>query len=78
MTADHPRVMPGTTHRNGMPPSVDYVYKGSGYDQLASPAQIAAVNRARVRARRAADGRCEQCGYLPGSIGCQAECGGAQ
>ena len=34
MTAPNVRPVPGTTPRNGLPPSRDYVYRGLGYDQL--------------------------------------------
>ena len=74
MSAAAARTMPGTTHRNGMPPPGGYSYRG---DNTESPQVIAARNRQQLRAARTRDGRCPGCGYKPGTVGHQVTCGGA-
>jgi hypothetical protein len=74
--SDTLRVMPGTTYRNGMPASGGYVWRGTR-DAEAAPTEIVRRTRQRLRAQRRADGRCPDCGYLPGTHSHEIICGGA-
>lgn len=73
--SDTLRSMPGTTYRNGMPPSGGYVYRGSGQDIL-TPGQIVRRVRQQITATRIKDGRCPDCGYQPTASGHKTACGG--
>jgi hypothetical protein len=85
----HRAHLPGSTARNGLPPSRDYTYQGTGKDRgpNLSAEQLAPYQGGYEQwlpqfahgARRARTGdACPGCGYKSGGRNCQVICGGAR